>query len=241
VQELCASRSLPLQAELGGNNAAIVTSGAERHEAARRIVAGAFGFAGQRCTANRRVIVPDQDAGRWIEALIAAATDLPCGDPRDERTLCGPLVSAAAARRTAELVARCDVSWSGAALPHADYFPPTIVTGEDPRHEVVQHESFAPVLVVQHADSFEHALALCNGVRQGLAAALFGAEPAQRERFAATVRAGIIKFDDSTVDADAEHPFGGWKRSGVGPPEHGVGAREFFTRWQTRYDGPAGR
>jgi acyl-CoA reductase-like NAD-dependent aldehyde dehydrogenase len=72
-------------------------------------------------------------------------------------------------------------------------------------------------------------------VRQGLIAALFSADPERRRRFLAEARAGILKLDRSTVDASAEAPFGGFKASGLGPPEHGPGNVEFYTRMQAVY------
>jgi hypothetical protein len=76
---------------------------------------------------------------------------------------------------------------------------------------------------------------MCNGVRQGLAAALFSRSPAHQARFLDQARAGILKLNLATADADAEAPFGGWKASGIGPPEHGRSNREFYTRAQAVY------
>jgi acyl-CoA reductase-like NAD-dependent aldehyde dehydrogenase len=90
---------------------------------------------------------------------------------------------------------------------------------------------------VQRAGGFDRAIQLLNDVRQGLVAALFSDSPARRERFLREARAGVLKLDRSTVDADAVSPLGGWKASGVGPAEHGPSDREFFCRVQTIYDG----
>lgn len=93
----------------------------------------------------------------------------------------------------------------------------------------------SPLLVVQRADDFEHALALCNGVRHGLSAALFSHSPELREKFLNEARAGILKFNSSTAGVDVTLPFGGWKSSGIGPPEHGAGDFHFYTRMQAVY------
>jgi acyl-CoA reductase-like NAD-dependent aldehyde dehydrogenase len=103
---------------------------------------------------------------------------------------------------------------------------------------VAQEETMSPLLIVQGAEDFEHALALCNGVRHGLAAALFGGQPSERRRFLDGARAGILKFDQPTTGVSARLPFGGWKASGIGPPEHGDADALFFTRWQTVYGEP---
>ena len=244
AQEICARRRIPLQAELGGNNAAVVWEGADLPRAAARVAHGAFAFAGQRCTANRRVIVESGLFEAFLEHLAAATAALPWGDPSDPATQVGPLISGAARDRIAALVSRAAGAGARILAPHAAapagpgaYYPPTIVI--EPAHdsEVVQEESFGPVLCVARARDFEEALDLVNGVRQGLVAALFAGPGRWRERFEESVRAGILKWGSSTADADASAPFGGWKSSGVGPPEHGPGNLEFYTRLQAIYGG----
>jgi acyl-CoA reductase-like NAD-dependent aldehyde dehydrogenase len=113
---------------------------------------------------------------------------------------------------------------------------PAIVLSDDPREEIVQEETFGPVLVVQRAAHFDEALELLNGVRQGLVAALFSAAPERRARFLAEARAGILKLGQATADAGVDQPFGGFKASGIGPPEHGDEGFRFFTRPQAIYD-----
>jgi acyl-CoA reductase-like NAD-dependent aldehyde dehydrogenase len=115
------------------------------------------------------------------------------------------------------------------------YFLPTIVCCDDPTAEIVQEESFAPILVVQRAADWHQAMRLCNGVRQGLAAALFSDSMELRERFLAEAQAGILKINSATADANTHAPFGGWKASGIGPAEHGMANREFYTRTQAVY------
>lgn len=242
AQEICARRRIPLQAELGGNNAAVVWTGADLADAAARIARGAFGFAGQRCTANRRAVVAAELFDEFLERLERAVAALGWGDPLDPATEVGPMVSAAARDRVAAVVGRARAEGARVVTPHAGaptaagaYHPPTIVVG--PRHdsEIVQDETFGPVLVLERSGDFEEALSLCNGVRQGLAAALFSGPGPWRDRFAAAAEAGILKWNVATADADAFAPFGGWKASGLGPPEHGAGDIEFYSRIQTIY------
>jgi acyl-CoA reductase-like NAD-dependent aldehyde dehydrogenase len=78
-------------------------------------------------------------------------------------------------------------------------------------------------------------MALVNGVPQGLAAALFSSSDERAERFLAEARAGILKLNRSTADAEVDVPFGGWGSSGIGPPEHGAFDRDFYTRAQAVY------
>jgi acyl-CoA reductase-like NAD-dependent aldehyde dehydrogenase len=243
VAALCARRYLPLQAELGGNNAAIVLPDADLEDAARRVADGAFAFAGQRCTANRRVIVDAAVYPEFLDRLQAAAAIFPWGDPFAEETRMGPLISAASRERVAAVIARARAAgvgvlspWSGRAPGDGGAWqPPVIVTCDDPGAEIVQEETFGPVLVVQRAEGWDRALSLLDGVRQGLAAALFSRSEERRRDFLARARAGILKIGESTADAAADLPFGGWKASGCGPPEHGPGNRDFYTRLQAIY------
>lgn len=93
----------------------------------------------------------------------------------------------------------------------------------------------SPLLIVQPAADFEHALKLCNGVRHGLIAALFSNSPDRQKQFLETARAGILKLNTCTAGVDATLPFGGWKESGVGPAEHGEADSLFYTRTQVVY------
>ncbi len=250
AQEICARRRIPLQAELGGNNAAIVWWDCDLREAAQRIAEGAFGMAGQRCTANRRVIVHESIYDEFVGMVNDEAVALPSGDPLNPDTRVGPLVDAGQAARVAALIGRCAAEGhriieiaprifsplTSEQLPA--WRAPALVCCDDPAAEIVQQETFGPVLVVQRARHWEHAMELCNGVRQGLAAALFSRSVEVQQRFLDQARAGILKINQATADAAVDAPFGGWKSSGVGPPEHGCFDSEFYLRPQTCYVGP---
>ena len=252
IQEICARRLVPLQAELGGNNAAIVWDDAELPQAAAQIAWGAFGFAGQRCTANRRVIVPRKIfPGFWRE-LKLAAEKLVWDDPVKKSTDLGPVIDTGKRdEHTAAIQAAQDsgaahrVEWlqaKRAREPWAKagaYAQPAMAGCDVPEHALVQEETMSPLLVVQRADDFEHALELCNGVRHGLAAALFSPAPERQRIFLAEAQAGILKLNSATAGVNASLPFGGWKASGIGPPEHGEADRLFYTRLQAVYGGAA--
>lgn len=248
AQLACAQRRVPLQAELGGNNAALIAADADLHEAARLVAAGAFEFAGQRCTANRRVIVERACLVPFTAALVEATMALAWGRPRDEATRVGPLLGAAARLRVARTIERALAEGAVALGPPADawpshatlstegaYLPPAILACDRPDAAIVQEETFGPVLVVQPASDWTDALRLLNGVPQGLVAAAFTDDAHRRDAFLCAARAGILKLGTSTAGADVEAPFGGWKQSGVGPPEHGESNRDFYTRPQAVY------
>ena len=248
MQEICARRMIPLQAELNGNNAAIVWDDTDLAQAAKKIAWGAFGFAGQRCTANRRVIVSVAQFPALLQELKAAADSLIWGDPLDPATDIGPVITLSKREETAAILnrARSDKGVHALEVLHAArakepwvnagaYAQPAIICCDRPDHPLVQEETMSPLLVVQRAENFEQALALCNRTRYGLAAALFSDSRELLERFLAEVHAGILKINTSTAGADISLPFGGWKASGLGPPEHGEADRLFYTRMQAVY------
>jgi acyl-CoA reductase-like NAD-dependent aldehyde dehydrogenase/nicotinamidase-related amidase len=245
AQEICSRRHIPFQAELGGNNASVVWSDADLVNAAAAVVEGAFVFAGQRCTANRRVIVDATIYQSMMEKLVAAVGMLSWGDPRHENTQLGPVISAASGKRVQTVLERAGSSHRIIALLEKSndqrgdqWVTPTIVCCDDPDAEIVLEETFGPVLVVQRATNWDEAIALCNGVKQGLVAALFSTSPDLIDDFLRRAQAGILKINSSTADAAVDLPFGGWKASGVGPPEHYPANQEFFTRWQAVYFPP---
>jgi alpha-ketoglutaric semialdehyde dehydrogenase len=245
LREICARRWLPFQAELSGNNAAIVWSDADLKVAAAKIAWGAFAFAGQRCTANRRVIVPTSLSDRFLAELEFAAQDLVWGDPLEPDTEIGPLITCAKRDEMERAIARAQTGDGALRVlrTHGDigrsdwtsrgaYARTAIIACDRADAPIVQEESMAPILVLQPAQDFEHALALCDGVQQGLIASLFTDSDELQRRFLAEARAGVLKINVSTAGVDVSLPFGGWKASGTGPPEHGEGDRLFYTRPQ---------
>jgi acyl-CoA reductase-like NAD-dependent aldehyde dehydrogenase/nicotinamidase-related amidase len=247
MQEICARRAVPLQAELGGNNAAIVWDDADMAHAAAQITWGAFGFAGQRCTANRRAIVSAAHFEKFLSELKSAGEKLVWGDPLETGTDIGPVINLMKRDEQTRLVARAQATacrtvelfhemrgkepWATSGA----YVPPVIVCCDQPEHALVQEETMTPLLVIQKAEDFEHALSLNNAVRHGLAASLFSHSKDLHNRFLTEARAGILRLNTSTAGADVRLPFGGWKASGMGPPEHGVADALFYTRMQAVY------
>ncbi len=247
AEQICSQRRIPLQAELGGNNAAIVWTDADLREAARLVAAGAFELAGQRCTANRRVVVAQSCRERLMQRTHRRKRGSFAGAIRcsmKPRSVRWSMLSSRA--RVAGVLERADARCGPTYWPHGRdkplaatgtraWHPPAIVCCDDPRLEIVQEESFGPVLVVQTARDWDHAIELCNGVRQGLVAAVFTGSRQVQERFLDEAEAGILKLNQSTADAGVDIPFGGWKASSMGPPEHGAFDLEFYTRPQTLY------
>lgn len=240
---LCAVAGKPLQAELGGNNAMIVLADADVESEAMNLALAAFSFAGQRCTAIRRFIVEKSIMRRFEEALIAAMQSLRIGEPLDGETQIGPLVSAERLAAVDDAVRRTIADGSrllcgGEAPAGRDrgyWYAPTLIGDVDPESEIFQEETFGPVAVLTAAEDIEHAIALANGVPHGLVCGLIGGDAAAQDRFIAAAEAGILRLSAGPLAVHPEAPFGGWKASGIGPPEHGRWDIDFYSRAQALY------
>jgi acyl-CoA reductase-like NAD-dependent aldehyde dehydrogenase/nicotinamidase-related amidase len=241
---LCARRAIPLQGELGGNNAVIVMADTDLGGAAKAVAASAFGFAGQRCTAIRRIVVDRTVCDRFTAMLLGEMDQLRVGRPLDPATRVGPLISAERRQAVMAAVRRAVTTDGGRILfggkvpqelAGGNWYQPTLVAGLAPGAALVQEETFGPVAVIQSADGYDEAIRLCNEVSQGLVAAFFGNDTALQRRFLEEAEAGILRLNPVTFQIAADAPFGGWKSSGIGPPEHGRWDREFFARPQAIY------
>ncbi|HLP23978.1 MAG TPA: aldehyde dehydrogenase family protein [Microbacteriaceae bacterium] len=240
IARTCAERLVPLRAELGGNNAAIIWGVDDATALYRALVHNGFGFAGQRCTAIRRVIVPRAEQSSILAGLKSALADLAVGAPEDEDTVCGPLVSEAAAQRvrvelSAATARGVRVEQLSTHPNEGRWIPPTIAVAGDPLDPLVQRETFGPVLVIQTADSIDEAIELANGVEQGLLISVCSDDRSIVDRVTAAASVGIVQSGAASVPVHPDAPFGGWKASGFGGAEHGRWDVDFYTRLQARY------
>ena len=228
--------------ELGGNNGMIVAPSADLEMAVRAIVFSAVGTAGQRCTSLRRLIVHESIYDALVPRLIKAYEGLPIGDPLADGVLVGPLIDqpALTAMERALERARADggvVHGGGrvftAEFPAAAYAKPAIV--EMPgQTEIVHEETFAPILYAMKYQSFEEAMALHNGVPQGLSSCIFSTDVRETEAFlsAAGSDCGIANVNIGPSGAEIGGAFGGEKDTGGGR-ESGSDAWKGYMRRQT--------
>lgn len=228
------------QAELGGKNASVVLADADLDHAARTIVGAAFGFAGQKCTATSRVIVEVPVAERLRALLLERMAALRVGDPADEKTDVGPLIEPAAVERVEgflERAARAGARVLAGGRRRTDlgpcFFEPTLVDGVDAESELFKTEIFGPVLALLESRDADEALGLANAVEYGLSAAVFTRGLEAGLRFAERLEAGIVRVNGPTPGVAFNAPFGPVKASGIGLPEQGKAARDFFTRERT--------
>jgi acyl-CoA reductase-like NAD-dependent aldehyde dehydrogenase len=243
VASLAALKMKPAQLELGGNNASLVMPDFEAETAARELAVSAFSFAGQRCTAPRRLIVHKYAYKLFREALLASIRSLSLGDPADPQTHIGPVISKRKQLELKGIVRQAQREGAnlllGGRVPRAwesgCFFEPTVFEAKKNDLSLVQEETFGPVVVLQSAPDLATALTLLNGVKQGLAASLYSHNKESQRCFLEKAECGILKLNQPTLGAAPDAPFGGWKSSGLGPPEHSWGDCEFYTRIQTLY------
>ena len=233
-----AARGEPVQAEMGGQNPSIVLADADPQAAAQVIAAAAMAYAGQKCTATSRVVVVG-DPRPFTEALVAAVEDLLVGDPDDPAVVVGPVISQLAqatvvAAAQEALSAGGEVLLGGHALGEVGhYVAPTVVRGLAPEHRLAQEETFGPFVVIQDAKDLATAVGIANGVRYGLAAAIFTGDLGLALRLSSEVEAGMLRVNGPTTGVDFYAPFGGLKESSYGLREQGKAARRFYTQRQT--------
>ncbi len=226
--------------ELGGNNAIIVTENADMNLVTRGVVFGAVGTAGQRCTTTRRLIVQRSVVNGLTERLVKAYQTVPIGNPLDPKTLVGPLVSQASVQRMLHAVSQAvadggTVLVGGKARPDigANYVEPTIILMPK-QTEIVREETFAPILYVMAYDTLDEAIAIQNGVTQGLSSAIFADSLRQIEQFLSVNGSdcGIANVNIGTSGAEIGGAFGGEKDTGGGR-ESGSDAWRAYMRRQT--------
>jgi len=231
-----ASRGSRIQAEMGGQNPSIVLADADLEKAATTIAYAAMGYAGQKCTATSRVIVEEAVYPDFLDLLEGAVTSLQVIDPSAEGTLVGPVIDGGARAAALDAVAASGgrVITGGKPLDAPGfYLAPTLVELDGPTGPLASEEVFAPVAAVLSAESAARAVAIANGVRFGLVAAVFTRDLARALRMANFLDAGMVRVNAPTSGVDFHAPFGGAKESSYGPREQGMAARDFYTESRT--------
>ena len=228
--------------ELGGNNAIIVDETADLKLAIPAIVFGAVGTAGQRCTTTRRLIVHESIYADVLAKLVTAykQVEKKIGDPTDPANLMGPLNSKDGVDAYLDAIAKAKaaggtVETGGAAIDRPGNFVlPAIVTGLTNDAEIVQHETFAPILYVMKYKELDEAIEMQNAVPQGLSSSIFTTNLKRAEAFlsAAGSDCGIANVNIGTSGAEIGGAFGGEKETGGGR-ESGSDAWKAYMRRQT--------
>ena len=229
-----------VQLEMGGKNPYLVMEDADLSDAAAKVSFGAFGFAGEKCTASSRAIVVEEVYDAFLDELTNATEAMKVGDPLDDEVLVGPVVNRSQYESILEAIetARGEgrVILDGGATGSEDegyYISPAIIADLDNKSKTAQEEIFGPVLAVIRARDFDHAVELANDTRYGLTAGIATRSLRYAYEFIARSEAGLANVNVPTAGLEFQVPFGGNKESGVGGREQGPAALDFYSSWKT--------
>ncbi|MCX5921140.1 MAG: aldehyde dehydrogenase family protein [Candidatus Melainabacteria bacterium] len=239
----CAEQHKLCALELGGKNACIVWEDANLDLAIEGLLWGAFGTAGQRCTATSRLIVHRSVKKAVVEGLLAKIPSLKIGNPSLVATQVGPLIDTDAVAKVQRMVATALTQgatllcggkrFTEPPLHEGFYFQPTVLDDVVPTMEIAQEEVFGPVLSVITVDSLEEAVAIANGVRYGLSAAIYSQDMGLAMGVVEQLEAGLTYINAPTIGAETHVPFGGVKQSGNGHREASNLVLDTYTQWKT--------
>ena len=229
--------------ELGGNNAIIVSQYANLDLALRAVLFGAVGTAGQRCTTTRRLIIHQSQYQAMKDKLVKAYTQLRIGDPLNADNHVGPLIDTDAVKNYSNAIAALEQAGGkvlfgnkvleGSGFESGCYVVPTICEAE-PMYQIVQDETFAPILYLLTYNTLEEAIHIQNNVKQGLSSAIFTDNLQEAEQFLSAQGSdcGIANVNIGTSGAEIGGAFGGEKETGGGR-ESGSDAWKAYMRRQT--------
>ncbi|HKO58298.1 MAG TPA: aldehyde dehydrogenase family protein [Thermoanaerobaculia bacterium] len=245
ISVACAPQFKHVHLEMGGKNIIMVMDDADVDLAVDGALWGAFGTAGQRCTAASRIVAHKKIYDEFVEKLAARAKKLRVGDGLDERTDMGPNVSASQIKTVEKYVQigkdeGAQVVAGGSALTDGAYangyfHEATVFAGVKPDMRIAQEEIFGPVTAVMQCQSLEEAIAIGNGVKYGLSSSIYtrdinNAFVAMRDMYT-----GIFYVNAPTIGAEVHLPFGGTKQTGNGHREAGIAGIDVFSEWKSIY------
>lgn len=239
VSEVVAKRLGRTILELGGNNAIIVDESADMDMVIPATMFGAVGTAGQRCTSTRRIIIQENLYDDFVKRLVNAYKQVKIGDPLEPDTLMGPMVDASAVevyKNAIKIIKEKsgEILYGGKVLERDGFYvEPTIVKAQN-EWEIVQNETFAPILYIITFKTIEEAIDIHNDVPQGLSSAMFTMNLQNAEKFlsARGSDCGIANINIGTSGAEIGGAFGGEKETGGGR-ESGSDAWKQYMRRQT--------
>jgi len=221
-----AAQSLkPCGLELGGKSAVIVFDDADLTLAAQKGITGAVSANGQGCVNGTRLLVQRGVYDAYLATLGAVASHINVGDPMDQATMMGPVISEGALTRISGMIERgveqggrlvCGGARMGGDHAQGFFLPVTVLADVGNQSEIAQHEVFGPVLVVTPFDTEEEAIALANGTDYGLGAYVHTQNLRRAHHVTSQLQAGMIHVNGSGEAMQPNCPFGGWKMSGHG-------------------------
>ena len=234
IAKLCGHDLRRVTLELGGKSAAVILGDADLDQAVESLRLGSFRNSGQICTLKTRILVPTQLHDDVVDRLEHLVESMPVGDPTDEKTQIGPMVTethrssveryiATGREEGATLVAG---GGRPTSLDRGWYVEPTVFTRVDPQSTISREEIFGPVVTVTAYETDDEAIRLANDSPFGLSGAVFSGDRDRGTRVASRIRSGVVELNGHSVGLAA--PFGGFKDSGLGR-ENGPEGLDSFT------------
>ena len=237
------------QGEMGGKNALVVLSDANLELAAQATLAGAFGSAGQRCTATSRVLVARDVYQSFVDLMLTKARSIRVGHPLEDGIQMGPSVDRTQYEKVHEYITagrnEATLAMGGhqltdGALGYGYYTDPTVFVDVPPTASIAQEEIFGPVLAIMPVDALEQAIGVVNDTAYGLSASIYTRNLTAAHGFIEAATVGLVHVNRPTVGAEAQLPVGGLKASGYGDKEMGASAAEFYSQSKTVFIDYAG-
>ena len=248
---VCGQKLKRCSLELGGKNAQIVLADADLELALEGALWGAFGTAGQRCTATSRLILDRPIAARFTDMLVERAKRLRLGDGLESNVDVGPVINDAARKRIHEYVeigkkegARLLTGGEPAqdgALAQGSFYRPTIFGDVTPKMRIAQEEIFGPVLSILTVDGADQAIEVLNDTPYGLSSSIYTRDVNAAMRAVRDIEAGITYVNGPTIGAEVHLPFGGVKDTGNGHREASHTVLDIFSEWKAVYVDYSGR
>jgi alpha-ketoglutaric semialdehyde dehydrogenase len=243
VYERAASRMIACGLELGGKNPVIVMDDANQDLAVEGVLFGAFGTAGQRCTATSRLLLHDKIYNRFLDKLVARVEKMRLGDPVEESTDVGPVHGASQLKKILHYIeigkkegatlVTGGARASKGALARGTFVKPTIFETQH-GSRISTEEIFGPVLSVIRIKSLKQAIDVANGVPYGLSSSIYTDNVNDAFKAVDQLQAGLTYVNAPTIGAETHVPFGGTKATGpTHTREGGVVGIEEFTQWKT--------
>lgn len=231
--------------ELGGKNGQIVMDDADLELAVEGALFGAFGTAGQRCTATSRIIIHEDIHDRFVERLVERAQKLKIGKPWEDDTDVGPVINEGALNKIHSYIdigkeEGAKLETGGEKYTEGDcsdgwFYRPTVFTNVKPMSRLEQEEIFGPVLSIIKVSSFEEAIEVINDIEYGLSSSIYTRDINKGLKAVEDIEAGITYINGPTIGAECHMPFGGVKATGNGHREGGWTVYEIYTEQKTVY------
>jgi alpha-ketoglutaric semialdehyde dehydrogenase len=247
----CGELMKRISCELGGKNAICVMEDADVDLAVEGALWGAFGTAGQRCTAASRIIVHKARYKEFADKLVARTKALKLGNGLEQDIDVGPVVNKSQLESVHEYVEigkkeGATLLCGGNILKDGDYskgffHEPTVFGDVKPTMRIAQEEIFGPVTAIIPCDNFEQALEIANGTEYGLSLSMYTKDVDRAFTAIEEFESGIVYINAPTIGAEIQLPFGGVKQTGNGHREAGIGGIDQFTEWKAVYIDYSGR